>query len=67
MFSRLEHVNSKLHHSLSLQTPKPKFGMPIADAGAIIANVHDARVTGSTVINLQSVCANNALIARQIQ
>ena len=41
--------------------------MPIADGGAIIANVDDARVTGPTVINLQSICANNALIARQIQ
>ena len=41
--------------------------MPIADAGAIIENVDDARATSPTVINLQFVCASNALIARQIQ
>ena len=41
--------------------------MLIADAGAIIEIVDDAWVTGPTVINLQSVCANNAFIARQIQ
>ena len=39
----------------------------VADAGAIIEGVDEAQMTGPPDINLQSGCASNACIARQIQ
>lgn len=46
---------------------KQRSACVIADAGAIIENVDDAQMTGPPDINLQSGCASNACIARQIQ